>query len=149
MPKTLEDEGGRLVLRSGDALDVLRALVRDTGATKVVWNRLYDPSAQARDSRIKAALKDDGIAAESFNAHLLFEPWTVETGTGGPYRVYTPFWKAVRGRDVPAPLAVPNLRFPRRVAMQRAAGRLGAGQADAARGGGGRTPPAAGGAGGA
>ena len=28
----------------------------------------------------------------------MFEAWTVETGTGGFYRVYTPFWKAVRGR---------------------------------------------------
>ena len=110
--KTLEDAGGRLVLRTGDPLDVLRALARETGATKVVWNRLYDPAAQDRDARVKAALRDGGIAAESFNAHLLFEPWTVETGSGGYYRVYTPFWKAVRDRDLPSPLPVPKLHFP-------------------------------------
>ncbi len=109
--RTLEDAGGRLVLRTGEALDVLRALARETGATKVVWNRLYDPQAQDRDARVKAALREAGIAAESFNAHLLFEPWTVETGSGGFYRVYTPFWKAVRDRDVPGPLPVPTLCF--------------------------------------
>lgn len=110
--RTLSMQQGRVVLRSGDALEVLKTLARETGATKVVWNRLYDPEAQARDSRVKAALKADGIEAESFNAHLLFEPWTVETGTGGFYRVYTPFWKAVRDREVPAPLPMPVLSFP-------------------------------------
>ena len=104
--------GGQLVLGSGDALEVLTDLVARTGATKVVWNRLYDPQAQARDCEVKASLKARGIAAESFNAHLIFEPWTVETGTGRYYRVYTPFWKAVRERDVPAPLPVPRLTFP-------------------------------------
>lgn len=103
---------GKVVLRSGDALEVLQALIAETGATRVVWNRLYDPEAQARDSRIKTALRGQGVEAESYNAHLLFEPWTVETGTGGFYRVYTPFWKAVRDRDLPAPLPVPELTFP-------------------------------------
>ena len=101
--------GGKLVLRSGDALAVLRDLIRETGATKVVWNRLYDPQAQAHDAAVKTALKDQGVEAESFNAHLLFEPWTVQTGTGGFYRVYTPFWRSVRDRAVPTPLPVPDL----------------------------------------
>lgn len=113
--KTLGPPGGTVILRTGDALEVLEGLIAETGATKVVWNRLYDPQARERDSKIKAALRDWGIEAESFNAHLLFEPWTVETGTGGFYRVYTPFWRAVRDRDVPAPLPVPKLTFPDRM----------------------------------
>ena len=36
-------------------------------------------------------------------AIVLHEPWTVETGQGGFYRVFTPFWRAVRDRDVAAP----------------------------------------------
>lgn len=110
--KNLGPRGGKVVLRTGDALEVLLQLIAETGATRVVWNRLYDPAARDRDSRVKAALKERGIAVESFNAHLLFEPWTVETGTGGFYRVYTPFWRAVRDRNVPTPLRVPDLIFP-------------------------------------
>ncbi len=110
--ETLGDKGGRVVLRSGDALEVLRALISETGARRVVWTRLYDPEARDRDARIKAALKEDGITVDSFNGHLIFEPWTVETKTGGPYRVYSPFWRAVEDRDVPRPLAVPTLSFP-------------------------------------
>lgn len=108
----LEGAGARLVVRRGRALDVLRALIAETGAREVHWNRLYDPASRARDEGVKAALKAEGIAARSHAAHVLFEPWTVETGTGGFYRVYTPFWKAVRGRDPGDPLPVPKLRAP-------------------------------------
>jgi len=57
---------------------------------------------------VKEVLKDKGIDAQSFTGHLMFEPWTVETGQGGFYKVYTPFWKAVCDRDVPAPLSSPS-----------------------------------------
>lgn len=100
--------GSRLICRRGTALDVLSSLIDETGATYVVWNRLYDPDAIARDTAVKAALKERDVGAESHAAHLLFEPWTVETKTGGPYRVYTPFWKAVRGIHVGDPLPAPS-----------------------------------------
>ncbi len=106
--RTLKDRGSRLVLRRGPALDSLRALVAETGASAVVWNRLYDPAARARDTEVKAALKDDGLEARSFGGHLLFEPWTVETGQGGYYKVYTPFWRAVNDRDPGAPDRAPS-----------------------------------------
>ena len=99
-----------LVIRKGAADAVLADLVATTGAKAVHWNRLYDPYARARDSAIKTALRDQGIAAQSHNGHLLFEPWEVQTGQGGFYRVYTPYWRAVMGRDVARPLPVPALR---------------------------------------
>lgn len=108
----LAEAGSRLVFRRGPALDALRALIAQTGARAVHWNRLYDPVSRARDEAVKAALKADGIAAVSHSGHLVHEPWTVETGTGGFYKVYTPFWKAVRGRDVAEPLAVPSIAPP-------------------------------------
>ena len=104
---SLADKGSKLILRRGDALDVLRQLIKETGAGAVHWTRLYDPDAIARDTGVKSALKDDGITAESFPGHVLFEPWTVETQTGGYYKVYTPMWKNVRDRDVPACIPAP------------------------------------------
>ena len=99
--------GSRLILRRGNALSVLRDLIAETGARTVYWSRLYDPDTRTRDTVLKASLKKDGISAESFAGHVLFEPWTVETKTGGFYKVYTPMWKAVRDRDVPAALPAP------------------------------------------
>lgn len=107
----LREKGSRIIYRTGEALEILRALVAETGAGAVHWSRAYDPDAIARDKRVKSALKEDGVAAESFAGHVLFEPWTVETKTGGFYRVYSPMWKAVRDRDVPEPLATPS-RIP-------------------------------------
>jgi len=107
LAKTLEAKCSRLILRRGDALEVLRNLVAETGAGAVYWSRLYDPDSIARDTNVKEALKDDGIEAKSFGGHLMFEPWTVETGAGGFYKVYTPFWNNVKSREVPAPLSTP------------------------------------------
>jgi len=103
--------GLRLVLRRGPALGVLRGLLAETGATGVWWTRAYDRDARARDTAVKAALKDAGHEARSFPGHLLHEPWEVMTGQGGPYRVYTPYWKAARAQPVPAPSPAPGGLF--------------------------------------
>lgn len=103
--------GSRLILRRGPALQVLQRMLAETGAAGVMWSRLYDPEAKARDATVKAALRAGGHGADSHPGFLLHEPWVVETGQGGPYRVYTPFWKAVRVLPVaeclPAPQHLP------------------------------------------
>jgi deoxyribodipyrimidine photo-lyase len=103
--------GSRLTLKRGPALAVLRALVAETGAGGIWWSRTYDPASVARDTEVKAALKADGIEARSFAGHLLQEPWDVATGQGGFYRVFTPYWRAIRDRPVAAPLPAPK-RLP-------------------------------------
>ena len=109
----LEAIGARLILRRGAALEVLRAVLVETGAAGVHWSRLYDPASRARDEAVKSGLRTTGHVAVSHAGHLLHEPWTVMTGQGGPYRVYTPFWNAVAARDCAAPLPrVTALRPP-------------------------------------
>ncbi|MZR13844.1 deoxyribodipyrimidine photo-lyase [Maritimibacter sp. DP07] len=110
--ETLEARGLRLILRRGNARDVLRELVDETGAREVHWSRLYDPEAIERDTEVKSALKDAGITAESHTGHLLFEPWTVETKDGGFYKVYSPFWRAVKDRHIDEPLPTPEVTAP-------------------------------------
>jgi deoxyribodipyrimidine photo-lyase len=105
--------GSQLILRRGKALDVLVDLVRETGAGAVWWSRAYDPVAIERDKSVKAGLTDQGVDAQSFKGHVLFEPWTVETKTGGFYRVYSPMWKAVRDRELAPELPkVETLKTP-------------------------------------
>lgn len=103
--------GARLILRRGAAQDVLQKLIAESGATAVFWSRLYDQQSIARDADVKKSLKNQEIEAHSFGGRLLFEPWTVETKAGGMFKVYTPFWKSVRTRDVadllPAPTSIP------------------------------------------
>ncbi len=101
--------GSRLCLRaSEDSLVTLLELARASGAQRVVWNRLYEPAAVARDRRVKEGLRAAGLTAESFNGALLYEPWTVHTRSAGPYRVFSPFWRRCQALPDPAdPLPTP------------------------------------------
>ncbi|RAO76058.1 cryptochrome/photolyase family protein [Dyella jiangningensis] len=106
----LREQGASLHVRRGDSLAVLRELVHATGATAVYWNRLYEPTAIARDSTVKAALREQGVEARSFNASLWCEPWQRETRQQAPYRVFTPFWRSLRTQlSVTAPSTRPSI----------------------------------------
>jgi deoxyribodipyrimidine photo-lyase len=111
--RALEGIGIKLILRRGAALQVLQGLAAEVGAGAVHWSRLYDPESKARDTTVKAGLRAAGLEAVSHAGHVLFEPWTVATGQGGFYKVYSPFWRAVKNLDVAAPLPAPvGMRAP-------------------------------------
>lgn len=111
----LESLGSRLICRQGDPLEVLEALAAECGATRVFWNRCQDPVTIARDTNIKESLA--ALEPKTFNALLVFEPWSVLKKDGTPYRVYTPYWRAAaaafdedrdRHEPLPAPDSVPG-----------------------------------------
>ncbi|MEM7494436.1 MAG: deoxyribodipyrimidine photo-lyase, partial [Pseudomonadota bacterium] len=92
----IEERGGKLILRTGEAKDTLNAVIKETGAKAVFWNRRYDKAGIETDKAIKTDLKDQDIHVESFNGSVITEPWTQQTKTGGYYKVFTPYWKNVR-----------------------------------------------------
>ncbi|MFC4252366.1 cryptochrome/photolyase family protein [Sinimarinibacterium flocculans] len=112
LAEDLARRGSRLVVRSGPALQTLRALIGETSAGAVAWNRLHEPAIAARDARIEAALASDGIETSSHNAALWSEPGQIATGSGGPYRVFTPFWRALAARLPDAPVSPAPERIP-------------------------------------
>lgn len=105
--KALASKKVALILRAGAAQKILDDVIKASGADEVVWNRLYEPYASARDAKIKTVLKEAGIAVTSLNGSLLFEPWEIKNKSGGPYRVYTPFSKACFEHGVRAPVRAP------------------------------------------
>ncbi len=106
--EAIAKKGGQLILRQAAAATEIENLVDETGADAVYWNRRYGPARQV-DARIKTALKKAGIEAHSFNASLLVEPMTLVTGAGEGYKVFTPFWKALREK-LSVPHAAPEPR---------------------------------------
>ncbi|MCD9086906.1 deoxyribodipyrimidine photo-lyase [Stenotrophomonas sp. SY1] len=94
----LRSIGSSLVLRRGGSAEQLQALIAESGAEAVYWNRKYEPATQPRDAAIKRGLREQGVHAESHNGYLLFEPWELATLQGGPYKVFTPFWRNALGR---------------------------------------------------
>jgi deoxyribodipyrimidine photo-lyase len=111
--QSLKARGSSLILRRGPAAEVIDALLEETGSSAVYWNRLYDKGSIDRDTAIKKALTDRDIDAQSFNAALLIEPWKIANKSGKPFRVFTPFWKALApmvesARPEPAPDEIPD-----------------------------------------
>ncbi|MEZ5961382.1 MAG: deoxyribodipyrimidine photo-lyase [Hyphomonadaceae bacterium] len=92
--RDIAKHGGALTLRRGDPETVLPQLIEESGAGAVIWNRCYEPYAIARDTALKEKLNSAGVEVTSCNGALLFEPWTVKTKSGEPFKVYTPFWRA-------------------------------------------------------
>ncbi|WP_424363037.1 cryptochrome/photolyase family protein [Methylocystis parvus] len=101
--------GATLILRRGRAEFVLENIVAQTGAGAVYWNRLYEPWAMRRDGEIKASLRARGLAVESFNGALLFEPAQMRNKQGEVFKVFSPFWRACLATGGPeAPLPAPE-----------------------------------------
>ena len=108
----LRTRGARLRVYRGPTLAALKKLIHASGARAVYWNRLYEPAVAARDARVQQALYAHDIAVQTFNANLLVEPWQVQTGQGGPYKVFTPYWRNVRAQLQPQP----PIPAPKRIA---------------------------------
>lgn len=105
----LRERGARLVLRRGPAEHVVTEVVAETGAGAVYWNRRYGRAHRDIDSALKSALREQGLTVESFAASLLHEPWTVTTGSGTHYSVFTPFWRTCLALPAPrSPLPEPR-----------------------------------------
>lgn len=90
-----------LVLRRGSAGAQVDSVVTDVGATSVSWNRRYGGPERKVDTEIKKVLTGKGVEVESYAATLLFEPWTIQTLNGGPYSMFTPFWRACTSHPSP------------------------------------------------
>ena len=110
----LRRAGSRLIVRTAaESGHELHALAEECGARRVVWNRRYEPAALARERSVQATLRAAGLAAESFNASLLHEPWAVANKSGGPFQVFTPFWRHCLALPEPAaPLPAPAALAP-------------------------------------
>lgn len=93
---SLRTRGTRLRLFAGPSKATLQSLAAACDAQAVFWNRRYEPAVEKRDAAIKKALRAQGLRADSCNAALLHEPWEVATKQGGPYKVFTPFYRATR-----------------------------------------------------
>jgi deoxyribodipyrimidine photo-lyase len=106
---TLQQRGSKLVLQRGAAVDTLLRLAATTGATQVYWNCRYEPAATRIEATLRKALDALGIIGHGFHSSRLIEPATLHSGSGAPYQVFTPFWRAfLQQVRIDAPQASPR-----------------------------------------
>ena len=96
--------GSRLVLRRGRGEEALAALAAECGACEVHALHHYEPWWRNAERAVAGRL-----VLHLHHGNFLVPPGSVLTGGGTPYRIYTPFWRAVQTRLPPVvPLAAPE-----------------------------------------
>ena len=107
------ERGGGLILRRGDPAVVLFELAEELEARRIYFSRSYDPRGRSLARNLKTAAIDRGIEVKRFPGSLLAEPEHISTGGGSPYKVFTPFWRALQRQpgspSLPAPASLPTL----------------------------------------
>jgi deoxyribodipyrimidine photo-lyase len=102
-------QGGSLCFRRGKAPEVFAALLAETGAAAIHVTRGYEPWEPELEKSVARICHAHGARFRVFGGRLLFEPNDILTGSGTPYRVFTPFWKACLAAGAPRlPLAAPK-----------------------------------------
>jgi len=109
LSKNLHHIGSRLIIRHGQAFNVLQQLVTETGASAVYFNRDPDPFGRG----VEQQLEKLPCAVRSFKDIALHERDEVLTTNGDPYRVFTPYSKAWLKLEKPqVQPAVKHLKSP-------------------------------------
>lgn len=96
LDESLREKGSRLILRRGKCDTVLAELAEEMGAGRVHCIRHYEPWWRNAE---KAVAKRLDLACHDGN--YLAPPGSVTTGSGAPYKIYTPFWRALQERMPP------------------------------------------------
>ncbi len=105
LDEALKAAGSRLHHCSGNPASELADLAGECGASVVHVNRDHTAYSRARDWRVQESLEKAGVELRGHTGVTCAEIGAIETGSGGPYRVFTPFYKswARASRRDPAP----------------------------------------------
>lgn len=103
----LRAKGSRLILRRGESAAALSALAEETGAGRVHALRHYEPWWRNAERAVAKRLE-----LVCHDGNYLAPPGSITSGAGAPYRIYTPFWRALSAtlpppRPLPAPARIP------------------------------------------
>jgi deoxyribodipyrimidine photo-lyase len=105
----LRTRHSRLIVRQGRSAEVLPRLAAELRATVVYANRRHEPAAAAADERVARRLGSLGIPFRQSEAALLSDPAALRTRSGGPFQIFTPFWRSCLAHlRVPAPRPAPR-----------------------------------------
>ena len=104
----LRAQGSRLILRRGKCEQVLAALAEEVSAREV--HALHHVEPWWRNAEKAVAQRID---VTLHHGNYLAPPGSMLTGGRTPFKIYTPFWRALTERlPPPEPLPVPKLTAP-------------------------------------
>ncbi|CAH8300725.1 unnamed protein product [Eruca vesicaria subsp. sativa] len=112
LSQSLKALGSELTLiKTHNTVSAILDCVRATGATKVVFNHLYDPVSLVRDHTVKEKLVERGVSVQSYNGDLLYEPWEIYCEKGKPFTSFNSYWKKCLDMSVESVVLPPPWRL--------------------------------------
>lgn len=99
--KSIEERGGMLLLRRGRSAEVVKALAEEFGATQIHATRHFEPWWREAEEAL-------GDALVLHEGDTLVPLDQVRTGSGQPYRIYGPFYRAHSALTVAEPHKAPR-----------------------------------------
>ncbi|WP_265502087.1 cryptochrome/photolyase family protein [Paracoccus beibuensis] len=105
----LRRQGSRLIVRRGSPAQVLARIACETGARAIHTTEGFP---FASDEGLSGAAATGGAALHLHPLADLVPRGSVLTGSGGVYKVFSPFWKALRKTEIASPLPAPRLTAP-------------------------------------
>lgn len=98
------DMGGHLVVRTGDPATVLAEIAKESGADAVYATDDFGPYGRTRDDHVGETLAAAGLAVHYRDSPYAVPPNSVVTGgSGTPFKVFTPFFRAWKAHGWPEP----------------------------------------------
>ena len=111
LAEALAARGSRLVVRRGDPAALLAGIIRDSGARAV---HATEGLPFARDEGLAAAVEGAGARLHLHPPADLAARGSVLTKGGTGFKVFTPFWRALRQAGIDPPSPAPALAAPDR-----------------------------------
>ncbi|MEX1113786.1 MAG: deoxyribodipyrimidine photo-lyase [Akkermansiaceae bacterium] len=113
LARNLETLEGRLIVRQGKVVEVLRALMLESRAVALHFNADPDPFGKSVESAVRRLCVELGVECHVHADVALHQPHEVLTQSALPYRVYTPYSKNWLALPKASPVAKPKtLRTP-------------------------------------
>lgn len=99
----LKNRDSKLYILRGDLIQGLDKLSSEVESEAIYVNRDYTPFSQKRDEEIENFSTKRDIDFISSSDLLLVEPEEIKTNEGKPYKVFTPFMRKARDKEIAEP----------------------------------------------
>lgn len=103
--------GGTLVVRWGDPAEIVPEVAAEVCAGQVYATGDHGPYGTARDERVAAALATSGRSFIAVDSPYAVPPGSVATGSGTPFKVFTPYYRAWQTVPAVAPVPAPDVEW--------------------------------------
>jgi len=99
----LKKRGSKLFYFFGTQSDIVKKLIENYAFNAVFVNQDYTPYAKKRDKKIARVCKKHDVAFHSYEDLLLYPVGSVLTGSGTPFKKYTPYYQKAKRAKILLP----------------------------------------------